>query len=151
MSASLPLDTPRLIGCNPGYQDCCSSDREPSRYRIHSSGSTSTLCNQGGNGGSRHRPFQHLKLPSWRRHRSGWARKHRPSSDQPGNSQEQEYAAHNAISNVAAIVNLQRMEACRDCDAGRYKKEYDAGGEQSGARGVARCKASKPVFQVAAI
>lgn len=151
MSESLPPDTPRLIGSNPGYQDRCSSDCEPSRYRIHSTGSTSALRNQGGNGGSCHRPFEHLKLSSWRRQGSGRARKHRPSSDQSGNSQKQEDAAHDAISDVDAIVSFQGMEARRDCDPNRYKKKHDAGGEQSGTRGVARGKAAKPVLQVAAV
>lgn len=151
MSDSLPPDTPRLIGCNPGYQDRCSSDGEPARYRIHSTGSTSALRNQRGNGGNCHRLFEHLKLSSWRRQGSGWARKHRSSSDQPCNSQQQEYAAHDAVSDVDAIVSFQRMEACRDRDSNRDKKKHDAGGEQSGSRGVARGKAAKPVLQVAAI
>jgi hypothetical protein len=92
-----------------------------------------------------------LKLSSWRRQGSGWTRKHRPSSDQPGNSQQQEHAAYDAISDVDAIVSFQCMEARRDCDPKRYKKKHDAGGEQSSSRGVARGKAAKPVLQVAAI
>jgi hypothetical protein len=147
----LPPETPRLIGCNPGYQDRRSSDCEPSRYRIHLTGSPSALRKQGGNGGNCHRPFEHLKLSSWRRQRSGWTRKHRPPSDQPGNSQQQEYATYDAISDVDAIVSFKCMEACRDCDPNRYKKKHGAGGEQSSSRGVARGKAAKPVLQVAAI
>lgn len=95
--------------------------------------------------------FEYLKLSFWRRQGSGGTRKHHPSGDQPGQSQEQEHPAHNAIRNVSAILNFQCMEARRDRDPSRYNEKHDAGSHQSGACGVVRCKSSKPVLQVVAI
>ena len=127
-----------LIGDHPAQQYCCSPDREPSRHRIHSTGSASALRNQRGNDRSRHRTLEYLKLPRWGRQGSDWARKHCLPGDQPGYSQEQEHPAHNAVGNVSAIVDFQCMKGCRDGNTSRYKEKHGASGKQSRSRGIAR-------------
>ena len=140
-----------LVGCNPAQQYCRGADREPPRHRIDSTGSLSSLRNQRGNCRRRNRLLEHLKLSLWRRQGSRGTRKHRPSGNQPGYSQEQEHPAHDAVSDISAVVNFQGMESCGGRDSRCDDEKHDTRGQQPGTCGVACRKDSKPVLQVPAI